>query len=174
MRLLLMCAVGLVAANSVHAKMDQALIGTWQFDGTTAQMFWVVRAGGDYRLHGWGVPVPQRGRFDGKGGKWSVTAPGWQDSGSYQLTDADTWVVTSTLKKRENAYAQAKQTVQAPIAVPGLGADAYAHMTGDTTFVKVLGKNRILTVSLNVTAGSAEHDLPALIELARLIYGRLR
>jgi hypothetical protein len=248
------CATGLLLTGSAFADVDEQLVGTWKFDGVAADMFWVVRGGGDYRLHGWGVPVPQRGRFEGSGGKWSIVAPGWEDSGTYQVADADTWVVTgrygtgtwkrvwapgqaqqsgaspggvcaliapselagllagpvgdpeaigarhqvtgdalkgcrytsrlngndrfeidieSTLRKRQNAYARAKETVKAPMAVPGLGVDAYAHVTGDTPSVKVLGKNRILTVSLYVVPGSAEHDLPELIEHARLIYGRL-
>ena len=56
------------------------------------------------------------------------------------------------------------------MAVPGLGEDAYA--TVDGPMVKVRGKNRIITLTLNITASSAE-DLPALIELAGIAYSRI-
>jgi hypothetical protein len=75
---------------------DRALVGTWKFEGTAADMLWVVRADGSYRVHGWGVQLPQRGRFEGARGKWSASASNWQDSGSYELA-GDTWRVTGKL-----------------------------------------------------------------------------
>jgi hypothetical protein len=63
----------------------------WKFDGFTADMFWVVRADGSYRLHGWGVGnQQQRGRFEEAKGQWSINAPNWQDAGTYKLVDANT------------------------------------------------------------------------------------
>jgi hypothetical protein len=82
-------------APLTQPSIDAALVGTWKFDGFTADMFWVVRADGSYRLHGWGAGnQQQRGRFEGVQGQWSINAPNWQDAGTYQLVDASTWVVT--------------------------------------------------------------------------------
>jgi hypothetical protein len=82
-------------APSTQPSIDAALVGTWKFDGFTADMFWVVRADGSYRLHGWGAGNQQQcGRFEGVNGQWSINAPNWQDAGTYTLADASTWVVT--------------------------------------------------------------------------------
>ena len=76
---------------------DPALVGTWKFDGVAADILWAVRTDGSYRLHGFGAQLPQRGRIEATRGRWSVTAPNWQDSGSYDLAGADTWRVTGKL-----------------------------------------------------------------------------
>jgi hypothetical protein len=233
-----------------HGEVDPALVGTWHLQGGIANVFWVVRPNGDYRLHGPGVRPAQRGRFDSGGGKWSVSAPGWKDAGTYRLADASTWVVTSplgtgtwkrvwspsepqqdargdwgvcdwlkpsevavvlaapvkgpegigaiitdtreatggcrfesqfggervelevqsTVNKRQDTFGLARRAAQNPVAVPGLGEEAYA--TVDGPMVKVRGKNRIVTLTLNITASSAE-DLPALIQLAGIAHSRI-
>jgi hypothetical protein len=242
-------AAAIVVVMPTHAQVDPALVGTWHLQGGIANVYWVVRLNGDYRLHGPGVRPPQRGRFTSDGRRWSVRAPGWQDSGTYQLPDANTWVITSpigtgtwnriwspnqrqqdargdwgvcdwlkpsevayilgapvkapqgihaiiqdtreatggcryesqlgervelevvsTVNKRDDILGLARRTAKDPIAVPGLGEDAYA--TVDGPLVKVRGKYRVITFNLIITASSAE-DLPALIELARIAYSRI-
>ena len=90
-------AAAAIVMTPAHGEVDPALVGTWHLQGGIANVFWVVRSNGDYRLHGPGVRPAQRGRFDSGGGKWSVSAPGWQDAGTYRLHDASTWVVTSPI-----------------------------------------------------------------------------
>ena len=238
-----------IVMTPAHGQVDPALVGTWRLQGGVADVFWVVRLNGDYRLHGPGVRPAQRGRFTSDGRTWSVRAPGWQDAGRYQLLDESTWVVTSpigtgtwtriwspkqpqqdargdwgvcdwlkpsevaivlaapvkapegiraantdtreatggcrfesqfggervelevdsTVNKRDDMLALARRTAKSPIAVPGLGEEAYA--TVDGPLVKVRGKSRIITLTLLITASSAE-DLPALIELASIAYSR--
>jgi hypothetical protein len=77
-----------IVTTPARGEVDPALVGTWHLQGGIANVFWVVRPSGDYRLHGPGVRPAQRGRFDSGGGKWSVSAPGWQDAGTYRLQDA--------------------------------------------------------------------------------------
>jgi hypothetical protein len=79
--------------------------------------------------------------------------------------------VESTVNRREDAFALARRSARNPVPVPGLGEDAYSLVDGPT--VKVRGKNRILTLTLNIAASSAE-DLPALVELAGIAYSRIR
>ncbi len=92
----LLVAVALTSTPA-HAQVDPALVGTWHLQGGIANLYWVVRATGDYRLHGPGARPPQRGRFTGGGGRWSVSASNWQDAGTYRLLDANTWVITSQI-----------------------------------------------------------------------------
>ena len=242
-------------AASTPPSIDSALIGTWKFDGFTADMFWVVRADGSYRLHGWGAGnQQQRGHFEGAKGQWSIHAPNWQDAGTYTLADASTWVVTGKLgtgtwkrvwhpgQLQQNGpghggvcnllrptevagvlaaavvdpegigarnsntgealegcrytsrlngtdrveirlgsgthfaktYAQAKQVARQQVAVPTVGLDTYATMEGSTIALHVLSPSRIMTLALHLAPGVTTEDLPGMIELTRLAYGRLR
>jgi hypothetical protein len=243
-------AAAVLVMTPAYGQVDPALVGTWHLQGGIANVYWVVRSNGDYRLHGPGVRPAQRGRFTSGGGKWSISAPGWQDAGTYRLQDANTWINTSplgtgtwvriwspnqqqqdprgdwgvcdwlkpsevayilgapvkapqgihaiiaqtreatggcryesqlgerveietqsTANKRDDMLGLARRAAKNPIAVPNLGEDAYA--TVDGPLVMLRGKGRVIKLNLIITASSAE-DLPALVELARIAYSRVR
>jgi hypothetical protein len=98
---------------------DPALVGTWKLDGVPADVLWVVRADGSYRVHGWAARPAQRGRFEGTRGRWSVNAPNWQDSGTYQLAAPDSWRITS--KYGSGVWKRVWHPGQAPPGGPGHG-----------------------------------------------------
>jgi hypothetical protein len=71
-------------------------------------------------------------------------------------------------------FAQAKQAARQQVAVPNVGVDTYATMAGTSISVHVLAPTRIMKLTVALAPSVASEDIPKMIELARLAYGRLR
>lgn len=86
--------------NVANAKgqVDPALVGTWQLQYAGPPIFWVIRDDGVYRIHGPQTPnTSHRGQFQAADGKWTLNSPNWQDSGTYKLSNKDTWITVGKL-----------------------------------------------------------------------------
>jgi hypothetical protein len=83
--------------RNAAAAVDSALIGTWQLQWPGAPIFWALREDGVYRLYGLGANPGQHGMVEATGGRFSMKSAFWADQGTYQLSDADTWVITGVL-----------------------------------------------------------------------------
>ncbi len=79
-------------------EVDPQLVGTWKLNYPGPPTFWVVRADGVYRIHGPQTAAhSHRGEFQAAKGKWSLNSPKWQDGGTYELKDENTWVAIGKL-----------------------------------------------------------------------------
>lgn len=87
------------AGNALGAaSVDPALVGTWQLEYPGPPAFWAIRNDGVYRIHGPQTPnTAHRGQMRAAAGAWELNSPQWQDSGTYQLSDNDTWVTVGKL-----------------------------------------------------------------------------
>ncbi len=84
-------------ADLSQGGVDSRLVGTWKLVGINWDLYWVIRADGLYRLHGQDPKAQHRGRFEAAHNKWSLSSPQWEDGGTYELPDADTWKATGKL-----------------------------------------------------------------------------
>lgn len=96
-------ALALIAFGSLegprvgHAAVDAPLVGTWQLQWQGPPIYWALREDGVYRLYGLGANPGQFGEVEAAGRKFSMKAAFFADAGSYELRDADTWIVTGRL-----------------------------------------------------------------------------
>ncbi len=98
MRRTLLCI--LIACGAwcpAQAAVESALVGTWQLEWQGAPIYWALREDGVYRLYGLGANPGQLGQLEATGGRYSMQSFGFADSGPYQLTGRDVWVVTGRL-----------------------------------------------------------------------------
>jgi hypothetical protein len=82
--------------------LDPAVVGTWRtyvpVGQALARLQLVINGDGSYSFSS-DNPVfgPHSGRFTAAGGNWSLSSPTWQDSGTYQLPDANTMILRGKL-----------------------------------------------------------------------------
>lgn len=105
--LLLALAFAVSAHAIIAAEVDPVAVGIWQIavpnNRGVAQWFWTIQEDGQYRFRseGPGAAPAHEGTVSFSGGHWTLRTvsglPGWEDGGSYELRDADTFVVTGKL-----------------------------------------------------------------------------
>jgi hypothetical protein len=95
----LVLAAGLLTVPFIACAaetVDSRLIGTWQLRGSPTPMTWEIHANGTYELTANGSLV-HAGSFQASNGQWRLKSPVWEDGGSYELPDKNTFVGTGKL-----------------------------------------------------------------------------
>ncbi|MDR4497769.1 MAG: hypothetical protein MRK02_07615 [Candidatus Scalindua sp.] len=95
--LMVVFTMAIFHADLSHGGVDSRLVGTWKLVGINWDLYWVVRADGYYRFHGQDLKLQHRGRFEATKDTWSLSSLQWEDGGTYELPDADTWKTTGKL-----------------------------------------------------------------------------
>ncbi|MDR4504241.1 MAG: hypothetical protein MRK01_05520 [Candidatus Scalindua sp.] len=95
--LMVVFTMAIFHADLSHGGVDSRLVGTWKLVGINWDLYWVVRADGHYRLHGQDTKAQHRGILEASNDKWTLSSPQWEDGGTYELLDADTWKATGKL-----------------------------------------------------------------------------
>jgi hypothetical protein len=106
-RLPFVLTLALWTLSAAAADVDPIAVGTWELavpnDRGVAQWFWTIEEDGRYRFRseGPGAAPAHEGNVTFADGRWTQRAasglPGWEDGGTYELRDGETFVVTGKL-----------------------------------------------------------------------------